>query len=110
MQYHDGYLTMENLYLMAKIDSGLNLMHCINSGTKEVFVYQKKTNEDRYEFAYKENIDCLEKHNITWFPPYLTRVKKIDYTKFPENIREAIIILDKSGQLQEAEEALNKQK
>ncbi len=35
---------------------------------------------ERYENLKKE--PCFEESGITWFPPYLKRIKKIDYKKF----------------------------
>ena len=57
-----------------------------------------------------EKDSCTQLFNIKYFPPYLKKTNKIDYTKFPEDIREAIIALDKGKSYEEVEEILQKQK
>jgi len=60
-------------------------------------ILDKKGSEITYIAREKDSLDllwtpnikrdllkeaCYKENNITWFPPYLKRVKKIDYKKF----------------------------
>ncbi|WP_438710670.1 hypothetical protein ACSTS3_18120 [Aquimarina muelleri] len=54
----------------------------------EFIVHYSKINKDSLDFL-SDNLDvrlqknnCFAKHKITWFPPYLKKIKKIDYKKF----------------------------
>ena len=56
--------------------------------------YSKSEHTDSIPFLkgkYLEEIEkepCFTEHKITWFPPYLKKVKKIDYKKFNLPLKE----------------------
>ena len=110
-QVNDNYLTMETLGMVIMISSDLNLDYCVNleSTPNEVFVFKQKS-DNNYEFAYMKEVKCFEKYGISHFPLYFKKVKKINYTHFPESIRAAISVLDKNGDIEEAKRLLEEQK
>ena len=62
-----------------------------------VLRYQETKVENKIKFLdaiKKEDNECFKAFNIDWFPPYMTKVDKIDYTQFPEDIRAGIKALD----------------
>jgi len=54
--------------------------------------YTEKHRKDTLELhLYNDSLfkvePSLEQAHITWMPPYMVRVKKIDYSKFPKNVQ-----------------------
>ena len=52
--------------------------------------YSRKSNDTIYgttDFDYIKNVYSFKEHGINWFPPYMVKVDKIDYTKFGSKIQ-----------------------
>ena len=65
-----------------------------NKGVFSYLVYNKE-NLDSLDLLWNSKIEkrvssdnCFTEHKITWFPPYLKKVKKIDYKKFNLPLKE----------------------
>ncbi|WP_438710669.1 hypothetical protein ACSTS3_18115 [Aquimarina muelleri] len=57
------------------------------------FLHYLKKNEDSLKLLSDiendlKNQSCFAEHKITWFPPYLKKIKKIDYKKFNLPLKE----------------------
>lgn len=54
----------------------------------ELLIYNKISSDsivligESTESEFIKNGSCFSDNNINWFPPYFTKVKKIDYKKF----------------------------
>ena len=93
------------------IDNNLKLKTCADFDGGKVMVYNKNENDTIFLIKDKsEKIKCLEEYDITWFPPYMKKVDRINYDKFPEDIREAVIAIDKHKSYEKIQEILQKQK
>jgi len=92
---NNQYIKFNSFYDLTFITSTNKLDACPNfdDNDREILVYLKE--DDRIVFEKNKNMKCFKERHIYWFPPYMTKVKKIDYTKFPKDIREAIIAIDK---------------
>ena len=99
---------IKSFYDLGIIDYNNELDHCNSFENEEVFVYKKKS--DSIFFLKSEKVKCLDDYRVNWFPPYMTRVKKIDYSKFPDDIQEAIIAIDKGKTFDQVESVLKKVK
>ena len=101
------------LFDLLIIDSTLNIISCGDLDGGSVFIYDKDEKQEGKVLLIKEKRDkikCLETHDITWFPPYMKKVDKINYNKFPEEIRETVIAIDKNKSQEKIQEILQKQK
>ena len=96
---------------MSIIDFEFNLTSCFDfDGGQALIYYQDEKENNKIIFKKSDKIKCLETHDITWFPPYMKKVDKIDYNKFPEEIRETVIAIDKNKSQEKIQEILQKQK
>ena len=97
--------------LLCSIDFEFNLTSCFDfDGGRALIYYQDEKENNKIIFKKSDKIKCLETHDITWFPPYMKKVDKIDYNKFPEEIRETVIAIDKNKSQEKIQEILQKQK
>ena len=64
------------------------------------------TKGDSIFYSFSREVECLDRFKVEWFPPYMTKVKKIDYNKFPENLRKAIIAINKNKPFRKVEKAI----
>lgn len=60
------------------VDDAYNLKLTYKKTNEDSIVSISKLNRDQF----LENGSCFTENKIDWLPPYFTRVKKIDYTKF----------------------------
>ncbi len=96
---------------LSVIDNNNNLDGCVDLDTPKSFIYSlDKPEHNKIILESKGAVNCLDKFNLTWFPPYMTKVKKIDYSKFPEDIREAVIAIDKGKSAKKVDAILAKAK
>ncbi|WP_438710668.1 hypothetical protein ACSTS3_18110 [Aquimarina muelleri] len=78
------------VYYLKKIESYTpymcNTSTSLQNDADNFLFYSKTENTDSLELILKKelvkNEKCFTEHKITWFPPYLKKVKKIDYKKF----------------------------
>ncbi len=93
------------------IDNKKDVHVCGTFDNEQAFIYEKdKEQKDKIILIKKGQVKCLEQYGITQFPPHMTKVKKMDYSKFPEDIQEAVIAIDKGKSAEKVDAILAKAK
>ncbi|QXP58264.1 hypothetical protein [Olleya sp. HaHaR_3_96] len=102
----EDYIGISYFNDLAVIDYNLELTPCIDIDGGKALIYILEG--DKITFKESKNIECLKNYKIEWFPQTMTKVDKINYSKFPEEIRETAIALDKGGTVEKIEKLLQK--
>lgn len=105
----NNYIYTKSTTILNKVDSTISFslpysMYYFEKDQEKFNLcgFKHKTNEDKYMLItylksnedsiisiskadrnrFLKNGSCFVENNVNWFPPYFTRVKKIDYKKF----------------------------
>ncbi len=93
-EFEENYFSIGEAFTMIFIDNNdYNRDYCSGTLTNDFlsnnYLTYKKINQDSLDLLWTPEIKkkllkepCFKESGITWFPPYLKRIKKIDYKKF----------------------------
>ncbi len=104
----EDYIGVNYFNDLAVIDYNLELSTCIDIDGGKALIYIPEG--DKIIFKKSEDIECLKNYKIEWFPETMTKIDKIDYSKFPEDIREIAIAFDKGTTVENLEVLLKKKR
>jgi len=87
---------IDNALYSEIITQNYDIEVCANFKNQKKIIYKGQKNKDsifRVEYSYEKfkKDKCIKDLKIPFFPPYFKKTNKVDYTKLPKDIKEAII-------------------
>lgn len=81
----DDYIGINNFLSSSIIDKDLELETCVDFKGEKTLLYEQQ--ENKIILIENERIKCLENLDLDWFPPFMVKVDKIDYSHFHKDIQ-----------------------